>query len=163
MAKTATVPVSGSLNLIGFGFDGTACFRKGTRYGPDALRDVSEDIESYSPYLDADLEQCRFVDMGNLQLGDSDDVEQQWQSATDDFERLFGALDLEKDKIRIMTIGGEHSISYAPIKNTLSSIPIWCWYTWMPMRIYVMAMKAIIFPMPPLSAGRWIILALIIN
>lgn len=123
MAETATVPVSGSLNLIGFGFDGTACFRKGTRNGPDALRDVSEDIESYSPYLDADLEQCRFVDMGNLQLGVSDDVEQQWQSATDDFERLFGARDLEKEKIRIMTLGGEHSISYGPIKKYLEQYP----------------------------------------
>ena len=46
----------GSIHIIGFGFDGTACFRKGTKEGPDGLRSVSEDIESYSPYLDADLE-----------------------------------------------------------------------------------------------------------
>ena len=48
-------------HIIGFGFDGTACFRKGTRNGPDGLRAVSEDIESYSPYLDADLLIIRFM------------------------------------------------------------------------------------------------------
>ncbi|MDP3695134.1 MAG: hypothetical protein Q8R42_03350, partial [Desulfocapsaceae bacterium] len=41
-----------SLNMIGFGFDGTACFRKGTALAPDAIRMVASDIESYSPYLD---------------------------------------------------------------------------------------------------------------
>ncbi|WP_088329351.1 agmatinase [Lacimicrobium sp. SS2-24] len=123
MAKTTSEVIPGQLHLIGFGFDGTACFRKGTRNGPDALRDVSEDIESYSPYLDADLEQCQFVDMGNLRLGTSEEVEEQWQSATDDFSYLFADCDLEKDKVRIMTLGGEHSISYAPIKKYLQQYP----------------------------------------
>ncbi|MDF2179665.1 agmatinase [Aliiglaciecola sp. CAU 1673] len=123
MAMDSRAVQDNALHLIGFGFDGTACFRKGTRNGPDALRDVSEDIESYSPYLDQDLEQSRFVDLGNLSLGNSDDIEQQWQSATDDFERLFGGVDLVKQGIKVMTFGGEHSISYAPIKKYLQQYP----------------------------------------
>lgn len=109
--------------LIGFGFDGTACFRKGTRYGPDGMRSISEDIESYSPYLDADLEDHVFFDLGNLQLGDSDDIEAQWQHATDDFNRIFDAVDLAAEDIKIVTLGGEHSISYAPIVKYLKQYP----------------------------------------
>ncbi|CAB0151818.1 Agmatinase [Pseudidiomarina piscicola] len=110
-------------HILGFGFDGTACFRKGTRNGPDGLRAVSEDIESYSPYLDADLFDHRFYDLGNLSLGKSDDIEAQWHYATDQFEALFGPLDLAEQGIRVLTLGGEHSISYAPIRKYLAQYP----------------------------------------
>jgi len=123
LAQRAQTFESGALNLIGFGFDGTACFRKGTKNGPDALREVSDGIESYSPYLNKDIEDQRFYDLGNLSLGDSSDIEQQWQSASDDFEQLAAGLDLAKTKTKIMTFGGEHSISYAPIKTYLQQYP----------------------------------------
>lgn len=110
-------------HIIGFGFDGTACFRKGTRNGPDGLRAVSEDIESYSPYLDADLFDYPFYDLGNLSLGASDDVEAQWQHATDQFDVLFGTIDLQQHRVRVLTLGGEHSISYAPIRKYLQQYP----------------------------------------
>lgn len=110
-------------HMIGFGFDGTACFRKGTRNGPDGLRAVSEDIESYSPYLDADLFDQPFYDLGNLSLGESDDVEAQWQHASDQFDALFNAVDLAKNNVRVLTLGGEHSISYAPIRKYLRQYP----------------------------------------
>lgn len=123
MADSADELSAGGLYLIGFGFDGTACFRKGTRHGPDSLRDVSEDIESFSPYQNLDLEDCNFNDLGNLSLGDTDDVEQQWKNASDDFERLFASAELAKNKIKVITLGGEHSISYAPIKTYLAEYP----------------------------------------
>jgi len=36
-ARPAASPQSRSVNLIGAGFDGTACFRKGASAGPDAF------------------------------------------------------------------------------------------------------------------------------
>lgn len=113
----------GHTHLVGFGFDGTACFRKGTRHGPDGLRSISEDIESYSPYQDFDLEDFTFYDLGNLELGETADVEAQWQHASDDFARIFDPVDLAAEDIRIMTLGGEHSISYAPIVKYLQQYP----------------------------------------
>ncbi|WP_417690922.1 agmatinase [Pseudidiomarina sp.] len=110
-------------HMIGFGFDGTACFRKGTRNGPDGLRAVSEDIESYSPYLDADLFDLPFYDLGNLSLGHGEDIEGQWQHATDQFDAIFGSLDLATHNVRVLTLGGEHSISYAPIRKYLAQYP----------------------------------------
>ncbi|MCC5854610.1 MAG: agmatinase [Idiomarina sp.] len=122
-ADLAKEMTPGNTYLIGFGFDGTACFRKGTRFGPNGLRSVSEDIESYSPYQDDDLEEKEFFDLGNLQLGDSTDVERQWQHATDDFNRIFDPVDLAASKIKVLTLGGEHSISYAPIVKYLKQYP----------------------------------------
>lgn len=113
----------GHTHIIGFGFDGTACFRKGTKDGPDGLRAVSEDIESYSPYLNADMEDYEFFDLGNLRLGFDDDVEQQWHHAVKDFDAIFSSLPLAEQNTRILTLGGEHSISYAPIVKHLQEYP----------------------------------------
>lgn len=108
--------------LIGFGFDGTACFRKGTKDGPDAIREVSYGIETYSPYLDLDLEDYEnLFDLGNLKVGKTTDQDHNWQVATDDFFKIFSSKNLENEKIRIITLGGEHSISYAPIKTYLEN------------------------------------------
>lgn len=125
-AQASNGILSNSIHLIGFEFDGTACFRKGTKDGPNALRNVSDGIESYSPYLDADLDDVQFYDLGNLSTtitptGDEHkNIEQQWQTASDDFSKLFGTLDLVNNNIKIITLGGEHSISFAPITTYLA-------------------------------------------
>ncbi|RAJ94630.1 agmatinase [Aliidiomarina maris] len=118
-AEVAKQVYPGHTHVIGFGFDGTACFRKGTRHGPDGLRSISEDIESYSPYQDFDLTDFTFYDLGNLELGEKADVEAQWRHASDDFDKIFASIDLAANDVRVMTLGGEHSISYAPIVKYL--------------------------------------------
>ena len=110
----------GHTHIVGFGFDGTACFRKGTRHGPDGLRSISEDIESYSPYQDFDLEDFTFYDLGNLEFGNQTDVEAQWHHASGEFNKIFNAIDLAEQDVRVLTLGGEHSISYAPIVKYLN-------------------------------------------
>jgi agmatinase len=108
-----------SVHLIGFGFDGTACFRKGAKSGPNAIREVSFGIESYSPYLDKDLEDYSLIDLGNLPIDFSQSIELQWQQATDSLYQQLQSVDLVKNKIRLLTLGGEHSISYAPALSYL--------------------------------------------
>ncbi len=123
-----------TIHIIGFEFDGTACFRKGTKDGPNALREVSDGIESYSPYLDDDIDGVPFVDLGNLSLFTSpapEDlttaseafIESLWQKGTDDFFTLFNDVDLNKENVKVLTLGGEHSISYAPITRYLNQYP----------------------------------------
>jgi len=108
------------LHLLGFEFDGTACFRKGTRLGPDAIRKDSTGIESFSPYLDLDLEDyANLLDLGNLPVGDGPDQTENWRVGTDAFFKLTSEINLKKDKVKVLTLGGEHSISYAPIKKYL--------------------------------------------
>jgi agmatinase len=111
-------------HLIGFEFDGTACFRKGTVQGPNAIREVSEGIESYSPYLDRETTALSpIVDLGNLPVGKSNDVDANWQKATDAFFSITEGIDLKAHGVRFLTLGGEHSISYAPIATYLKNFP----------------------------------------
>lgn len=109
----------GHIHVVGFAFDGTACFRKGTRLGPDALRSISDGIETYSPYFDSDLTEQPLVDLGNLPVGKTKNVDANWQKATDFFFDMVDGIDLEKKKVRFLTLGGEHSISYAPVVSYL--------------------------------------------
>lgn len=123
-AKPASRPQPHSLNLIGFGFDGTACFRKGTAIAPDAIRLVASDIESYSPYLDLDLEEAApFYDLGNLVVQQTGDAHQDYVAAHERFTGLTGSLDFATDGIRFLTLGGEHSISYSFIAKYLQAYP----------------------------------------
>ena len=54
--------------LFGVPFDGTTSFKPGARFAPNAMREDSWAIESYSPYQDKDLEDLKLFDYGNLEL-----------------------------------------------------------------------------------------------
>ncbi len=114
-SKTSSELIKDSINIIGFGFDGTACYRKGAKHGPVAIREASSSLESFSPYLQLDLEDFNNIyDLGNLPvLGD--DPEKAWESANLVFYNLLNGKNLKEDNIKIITLGGEHSISFAPI------------------------------------------------
>ena len=92
--------------LVGVEFDGTACFRKGARFGPSAIRKASPHLESYSPYLDRDLEDAIFYDLGNADR--------------ENCPRVLGPL---KEGVHVLTLGGDHSISYAPLVRYLETYP----------------------------------------
>lgn len=54
--------------LFGAPFDGTTSFRPGTRFGPNAIRNESFGIETYSPYQDEDLVNRNICDIGDMEL-----------------------------------------------------------------------------------------------
>jgi agmatinase len=104
-----------AIHLIGFPFDGTTSYRPGSRFGPDGLRDASMNIEDYSPYLERDLSEVELIDLGNLVFHPS-----RWDIMSEQFESITKDLKLVEDQIRIITLGGEHSISEMPIKLHLT-------------------------------------------
>lgn len=57
-------------NIVLFGapFDSTTSFRPGARFGSSAMRHESFGLETYSPYQDKDLTDCRIFDSGDLEL-----------------------------------------------------------------------------------------------
>jgi len=95
--------------LFGVPFDGTTSFKPGARFAPAAMREDSWAIESYSPYLDLDLEDLKLFDYGNLELPFGDKMK-----ALDIIETTVDEIVLN-NKIPVM-IGGEHLITYAPVK-----------------------------------------------
>ena len=56
------------VGLLGVPYDGTSCFRPGSRFGPSAIRESSNGIETYCPQLDLDLEDINFTDLGSLDI-----------------------------------------------------------------------------------------------
>lgn len=109
---------SDTTHLLGFCFDGTTSFRPGARFAPGAIREASFGLEDYSPYLDKDTQDYHIVTMGDLPIYPS-----KWQLTNDFFTEMVKDLDLKKDNIKFVTLGGEHSISYGPIVKYLESYP----------------------------------------
>lgn len=105
-----------STHIMGFCFDGTTSFRPGSRSGPDAIRDASVGIETYSPYLQKDLEDYNIFDCGNLPIYPS-----RWKLTNDYFHGVTSELRLKEDNIKFLVLGGEHSVSYGPIRLCLDN------------------------------------------
>ena len=98
-------PMPGAVALVGVPYDGTASFRKGARLGPAAIRDASEVLETYSPDLDADLEDHKpLADLGNLEVPEGPPG-----LITGLVART--VFDLAERGIRPLLLGGEHSIT----------------------------------------------------
>ncbi|AWI12489.1 agmatinase [Caldifermentibacillus hisashii] len=98
-----------SLVLFGVPFDGTTSFRPGTRFAMQAIRTDSYGLETYSPYLDRDLENIAVFDGGDLDLpfGNTEKV------MDIIFEYSRGVL---TDGKKFLMVGGEHLVSLSSIK-----------------------------------------------
>lgn len=95
--------------LFGAPFDGTTSFKPGARFAPNVMREDSWGLESYSPYLDKDLEDLKLFDYGNLELPFGDK-----KNALRKITELVKNI-IKENKIPIM-IGGEHLVTLASIK-----------------------------------------------
>jgi agmatinase len=101
--------VAGGYGLFGAPYDGTASFRAGARFGPDAIRAASDGLETYSPWLDADLEEVDYADLGDVPTGFGGP-----QPALEAVEHAVGDL-LEAGVTPVM-LGGEHSLTAAAFR-----------------------------------------------
>ncbi len=97
-------PAGCRVGLFGVPYDGTTSFRPGARFGPAAIREVSEGLETYDPQLDLDLEDLAFADLGALEIpfGAPEPVVEAVNAAT--------TAVLERG-LRPLMLGGEHSIT----------------------------------------------------
>ena len=85
-------------------FDGTTSFRPGTRFAGGAIRRDSYGLETFSPYQNADLPDCRVLDSGELDLPIGDPL-----AALKVIKKRTAAI-LKDGKIPFM-IGGEHLVT----------------------------------------------------
>jgi agmatinase len=89
--------------------DATTSFRPGTRFAGNAIRVDSFGVEWYSPYRNADLNDFKTADIGDLDLPIGD-VE-----AALDIVHATADKILSDNKVPMM-VGGEHLVSYPAIK-----------------------------------------------
>jgi len=114
--ESTAKPVNGTPVLLGVPFDGTACFRKGAARGPDSIREASDCLESYSPFLHRDLSLRPFSDLGNLILAgeNAEKVNTLVKEAS---------LHLLSKKLIPLLIGGEHSFTPGAVAAVLEHHP----------------------------------------
>ncbi len=102
--------------IIGFPYDGTVSFRPGTRFGANAIRQIWDGIEYYSPYLDLDLADEKVYDIGDAEF------------PFGNRELILNTIESEIKKLliedkKIISLGGEHLITYPIIKAFANKYP----------------------------------------
>jgi agmatinase len=102
--------------IVGLPYDGTTSFRPGTRFGPMGLREASWGIETYSPFMAADLENVAYYDAGDLALpmGNRDASLAMIKQA---------ATEVLAAKKQWLGVGGEHLVTLPAIEAHLQHYP----------------------------------------
>lgn len=102
--------------IFGAPFDSTTSYRPGTRFASRTMRAESYALETYSPYLDKDLDDKAVCDLGDLELcfGDT-------QLALAAIEEQ--AARILDDGKRPVMIGGEHLVSLGGIRAAAARYP----------------------------------------
>lgn len=95
--------------LFGIPFDGTTSFRPGTRFASQAVRPDSYGLETYSPYLNKDMDDYAIFDAGDVELSLGNTAK-----AMDDI--LSFTRQILADNKRFVMIGGEHLVSLPTIQ-----------------------------------------------
>lgn len=98
-----------SIVLFGAPFDGTTSYRPGARFASNAMRNESIGIETYSPYLDKDLEDYKIFDGGDLEFGFGN------PSKVVSKIKEYTSNILKDNKIPAM-IGGEHLVTLGAVQ-----------------------------------------------
>jgi len=102
--------------IFGIPYDGTASYRPGARFGPSAIREEIDGIETYSPYLDRDLSDYRICDLGDMPMffGDTEKVLENIRYET---KRIL------EDNKKTVVIGGEHLITLPLVESYIEKYP----------------------------------------
>ena len=95
--------------IFGAPFDGTTSYRPGTRFASAAMRNESIGIETYSPYLDKDLEDYNIFDGGDLEFVFGNPAK------NIEIIKEYTASILKDNKIPAM-IGGEHLVTLGAVQ-----------------------------------------------
>ncbi|MEM3725550.1 MAG: agmatinase [Candidatus Bathyarchaeia archaeon] len=95
--------------ILGVPFDATSTYRTGARFGPNAIREASLNIETYSFRAEVDVEDLQLHDLGDLHVS---------ADANETVKRLGlvvkEILDARKTPV---VIGGEHTITLGAVKG----------------------------------------------
>lgn len=102
--------------IFGAPFDSTTSYRPGARFGSSAIRHESYGLETYSPYLDRDLEDIKVCDTGDIELP--------MGSAEKALDAIAGTTaEILQDGKRPFMIGGEHLVTLGAFREVAKRYP----------------------------------------
>jgi len=102
--------------IFGAPFDSTTSYRPGTRFASRTMRAESFGLETYSPYLDRDIEEVNVFDGGDLELPFGN------TSKVLDIIKAAAKKILDSRKLPCM-IGGEHLVTLGSIEAAFEKYP----------------------------------------
>ncbi len=105
-----------SIGIFGVNYDGTTSYKPGTRFGPNAIRNVSESLETYCPLLKKDLAFINYFDAGSLIL-DCNSTKSLLKKVS------LGTKFLIDNNLKPLMIGGEHTITIGAIESLVRKYP----------------------------------------
>ncbi|MDQ1278919.1 MAG: Agmatinase [Thermoproteota archaeon] len=95
--------------ILGVPIDETCTYRPGSRFGPLAIREASQNLESYSLRTRKDVEDAEVFDVGDMILNGT------IEESLDRLQHVVGEV-LASKKI-LVSLGGEHTITYGCVKS----------------------------------------------
>ncbi|WP_455369971.1 agmatinase [[Eubacterium] cellulosolvens] len=102
--------------VLGVPYDRTSTYRQGSALAPTAIREASNNIETYSLRSNIDIEDIAICDVGNLDVVDSvSEILRRLELCISDIHN--------SGKIPII-LGGEHTLTYASVKALKNDIGI---------------------------------------
>ncbi|MHA1835819.1 MAG: agmatinase [Candidatus Odinarchaeia archaeon] len=96
--------------VLGCPFDFTSTYQTGARFGPEAIRRASINLELFNSKTETELDKIKLVDIGDLDVS--------YKSVDENIgriNRVVGEI-LSDDKIPIL-LGGEHTLTYGALKT----------------------------------------------
>ncbi len=106
----------GDVVIFGVPFDGTASYRAGTRFGPGAIRAASHSLETFSPFIDRDLDLIQYADWGDIDVPPGS-AARTVEMVTEKVREIYG-LGAEP-----LMLGGEHTVSLGAIRAAQEFYP----------------------------------------
>ncbi|MDR5697534.1 MAG: agmatinase [Armatimonadota bacterium] len=101
--------------IVGIPYDRTQSHRRGAAVGPQAIREASHSIETYSPELDRDLQEVRLADLGDLPVSDL-----QPPAMLDAVQRAVASLD---PAVLTVLLGGDHTVTVGAVRALAARHP----------------------------------------
>ena len=91
-------------SVLGVPYDFTSTYRPGSRFGPSAIRDASQNLETYCLRNGIEIENLGINDVGDLDI---------LEDVLGTLRRLQIVLnEMAKANFKTITLGGEHTITY---------------------------------------------------
>ena len=105
--------------IVGIPLDRTSSFIPGTRFGPEAARVGSQNIESFSPYL--------LRDAAGLSISDCGDIALSFPTREAPLDQIREATSLRlQSGTKQLAVGGEHTITPAIVSVLAAKYPDLC-------------------------------------
>ncbi|RLI29359.1 MAG: agmatinase [Candidatus Hecatellales archaeon] len=101
--------------IFGFPYDLTSTYRLGSRQAPQAVREASLNLETFSPRTGLFLEKLAIRDLGDLDIS-------ALENPFDEASKLFRSL-LQEGKTPVV-LGGEHTLTFSTVRGLPENVAV---------------------------------------